>query len=272
MGEAGGRALCAAPPPGALRQKSDTASRRHRAQAYRFTLLPAWQQYKERYRRIMWPDDDLVVRGGAGESVCEPIAASAWRLARLLPAMPACTQAATLPQQAPACLPARSAAHRCRWTLVPSTASLLCCKHMTCCTRSPACATPPGALRDALPCLPAHALAGSADCRPAGDPGRALRPSPRPHAQVGHPLGGAQAGARQHPALHECGLPLLACVAWPGWEAAVGLRRPLDALARVRLLRPAPAAFVEIMAPAFQMAFFDGFIRPTLYNAHYGAR
>ena len=31
-----------------------------------------------------------------------------------------------------------------------------------------------------------------------------------------------------------------------------------------------PAAFIEIMAPVFSMAFFNGFVAPTLYNAHYG--
>ncbi len=30
------------------------------------------------------------------------------------------------------------------------------------------------------------------------------------------------------------------------------------------------AAFIEIMAPLFRMDLFEGFIRPTLHNAHVG--
>lgn len=34
--------------------------------AHRFTLLPEWAAYKQRYQAIMLPDDDLVVSGWVG--------------------------------------------------------------------------------------------------------------------------------------------------------------------------------------------------------------
>lgn len=48
--------------------------------------------------------------------------------------------------------------------------------------------------------------------------------------------------------------------------------RELPLATAATLLPPClqPAAFIEIMAPVFSMPFFNGFIAPTLYNAHYG--
>ena len=50
------------------------------------------------------------------------------------------------------------------------------------------------------------------------------------------------------------------------WEKTQGPAPPLQA----NLLACAPLHRPQIMAPTFNMDFFDGFVRPTLYNAYVG--
>lgn len=120
----------------------------------------------------------------------------------------------------------------------------------------------PGTLRGVeMPRMPA--------CPPGGGSSADGLPSAGPPSLTG----------RSRPGRRSSRLPATSCASrvrasrWP--LAAHGrpgcCRQSGCPLTSIPLLLPSsPAAFVEIMAPAFQMAFFDGFIRPTLYNAHYG--